>query len=193
MIWMFLIFAIIVGWLKGGKLRRLGNLDFRYLWMFIVALLLQYLIILFGGQDIKFISDYFTEIYIASYILLFIGIIINIKNRPLLIILVGSVLNFFVFIMNDGNIPVSLEGLKLAGMNEVVEIIQSGQLKLYTSLTETTKYGHLGQVISIHESFPFPQVFSIGDFIIGLGLFIFIESAMTSKGLDRRVDFGFGR
>lgn len=193
MIWMFLIFAIIVGWLKGGKLRRLGNLDFKYLWMFIIALLLQYLIILFGGQDIKFVSDYITQIYIASYILLFIGIIINIRNTPLLIVLLGSVLNFFVFVMNGGNIPVSIEGLKLAGMNDIIEVVQSGQLKLYTAITESTKYGSLGQIIAIEKSFPFPQVFSIGDFIIGIGLFIFIEATMTNRSLDRRTDFGFGR
>lgn len=193
MIWIFLVFAIIVGWLKGGKLRRLSNLDFKYLGIFVVALILQYVIIFFGNGGIEFISDYIAEIYIVSYILLFIGIIINIRNTTLIVVLIGSALNFFVFIMNSGKIPVSIKGLELAGMSESMKLIQSGKLNLYTSLTESIKYPALGQTIAISESFPFPSVFSIGDFLIALGLFIFIEASMTDKRLDNKMKFGFGR
>ncbi|MBS4535768.1 DUF5317 domain-containing protein [Clostridium sp. D2Q-14] len=193
MIWIFLILAIIVGWLKGGKLRRLGNLNFKYLGIFILALILQYVIIFFGNSDIKLISDYMDEIYIASYILLFIGILINIRNIPLIIVLIGSALNFFVFIMNSGNMPVSIKALELAGMSETVQLLQSGELRLFTSLTENIHFPVLAQTIAISEYFPFPAVFSIGDFLIALGLFVFIETSMTDKGLDRKMSFGFGR
>lgn len=193
MIWIFLVLAIIVGLLKGGKFKRLGNLNFRLLWIFILALILQYLIVLFGGANQQLITKYVKEVYIASYVLLFIGLIINIKNKPLIIVLLGTLSNFIAFILNDGKIPVLAEGLKLIGMGNIVSSLKSGELILYTNITDATQYGFLGQIITVPKPFPFPAIFSIGDLIIGFGLYIFIESTMTNPEFDRSGGFVFKR
>ncbi len=186
MLWICLIASIIIGLLRGGKISRFSKISFKSLWIFILAIVLQIAIILFGMEGTSFIIKYAKELYIASYVLLFIGIILNIKRLPFTIILIGSVLNLFVFVMNSGSIPVSVEGLELAGLENVAKLVKGGDLALYSPLTESTKYAVLGQIITIQQPYPFPQLISIGDVIVALGLFIFIQSIMLDDGLDRK-------
>lgn len=193
MIWLFLLLAVIVGYMKGGKFIRLKNLDFKLLSPIIIALIFQYLLLIFGDNDLKIIGNYVEEIYLGSFILLFIGILINIKIPSLWIIFVGAISNFVVFLMNSMSIPVSLDALKLAGMNNTIELIQNGQYKLYEIIANGTDYSLLGKVIAVDKILPISGVFSVGDILMTLGLFIFIETHMNDKKLDRRMDFGFGR
>ncbi|MGO1371862.1 MAG: DUF5317 domain-containing protein [Senegalia sp. (in: firmicutes)] len=193
MIWLFLLLAVIVGYMKGGKFIRLKNLEFKMLSPIIIALIFQYLLLIFSDNDLKIVGNYVEEIYLGSFILLFIGILLNIKMPSLWLVLIGAISNFVVFFMNGMKIPVAADALNLAGMNSTINLIENGQYKLYEIIASGTDYSLLGKVIAIDQVLPISGVFSIGDVLITLGLFVFIESHMNDKRLDNRMSFGFGK
>lgn len=180
-----MIVAIFFGKIRGGKFSRLSKLEFKKIWIFILALIIQVGVILFGVSGNKFVLKYIREINILSYVFLFLGIIINIKQRTLTIILFGMLMNVFVMFSNGWRTPVSIDGLMLAGYSELADLTLSGKLAFYIPLDEASKYGLLGKIITVPPPYFFPQILSIGDIFISLGLFLFIQSVMTDEGFDK--------
>lgn len=187
----FLVLSIIIGWIRGGELSRFQNINLKRLWILIISLGLQLFIILFGMNNVTFALDYIKELYILSYVFLVIYLLLNITNRQLVIVFVGVILNGLAFIFNNGKMPVSVEGLKLAGLNNVVDLVEANKLALYAPLTDGTKYGFLSKLIIIQKPFPYNAVLSIGDVVIALGLFIFIQSVMLDLVNDRHSGLSF--
>lgn len=180
-----MVVAIFFGKIRGGKFSRLSSLKFKKVWIFIFALIIQAAIILFGVNGNEFVLKYIRELNIASYIFMFIGIAINIRHRTLIIVLLGMLINIFVMFSNGWKMPVSIDGLLLAGYSELAELTLSGKLAFYIPLDVNSKFGLLGQIITIPPPYFFPQVLSIGDIFISLGLFLFVQSVMTNESLDR--------
>ncbi|MFA5523953.1 MAG: DUF5317 domain-containing protein [Tissierellales bacterium] len=179
------IIAILFGKISGGKFSRLAHLEFKRIWVFALALIIQASVILLGVNENEFVLKYIREINGLSYVLMFIGIIINAKYRTFLIMLLGMLMNVFVMFSNGWRTPISIDGLKLAGYSELAEITLSGKLAFYIPLDELSKYGSLSKIITIPPPYFFPQILSIGDMFISLGLFLFIHSVMTNEGLDK--------
>lgn len=180
-----MIVAILFGKIRGGKFSRLSNLEFKRIWVFMLALIIQASIILLSVNGNEFVLKYIREINATSYVLLFIGIIINAKNRTFFIVLLGMLLNVFVMFSNGWRTPISIDGLKLAGYSEIAEITLSGKLAFYVPLDEFSKYGFLSKIITIPPPYFNPQILSIGDIFISLGLFLFVHSVMTNEGYDK--------
>ncbi len=180
-----MIIAIFFGKIRGGKFSRLSKLEFKNTWVFILAVIIQATIILFGVNGNEFVLKYIRELNILSYILLFIGIVINIRHRTLLIILLGMILNIFVMFANGWRTPVSIDGLILAGYSELAELTLSGKLAFYIPLDVSSKYGLLGKIVTIPPPYFSPQILSIGDIFIFLGLFLFVQGVMTNESYDR--------
>lgn len=180
-----ILLAILFGKIRGGKFSRLSHLEFKRAWIFLLALIIQAAIILFGVNGNDFVLNYSKELYILSYVLLFIGIIINLKYRSLLIILLGTGLNIFAMINNGWKMPISIEGLLLAGYSDLAEIVSTGKLAFYIPLNESSRYGFLGKIITIPPPYFYPQLLSIGDIFITLGLFLFVQSIMTNESYSR--------
>lgn len=179
-----LIASIIIGLIRGGKLSRFSYIKFSRIWIFLLAILVQISIIFFGLGGNSFVLNFIKELYILSYVLLFIGILLNINHRSLWVVVIGSIMNLFVFLSNGWKTPISIESLNLIGLNDLAAMVEQGSITLYTPLTETTKYALLADIIAIPQPYPFPQILSIGDIVISLGLFLFVQSVILNEGLD---------
>ncbi|MGF7059811.1 DUF5317 domain-containing protein [Brassicibacter mesophilus] len=180
-----LLASIVIGLIRGGKLSRFSHIRFTKVWTFILAVILQVGIILFGLSGNHIVLKYIKEIYIASYVLLFIGILLNINYRSLWVVIIGTLANLFVFFTNGGKTPISVESLKLIGFSDLATMVEGGKVTLYTPLAESTKYAFLGDIITVPQPYPYPQILSVGDIIIALGLFLFVQSIMLNEGYDR--------
>jgi len=90
------------------------------------------------------------------------------------IILVGIILNFIIIALNSGYMPVSLGALEFAGYG--ISAITSGILDTFHSvLNKDTLAPLLGDYIPIPEPYWFPQIWSIGDLFLIVGIFIFVQ------------------
>ena len=181
-----IILSIIVGLIRGGKFTRLLKVDFKKMWILILAFVFQHFLLLINStEEIQMMGKIFRyskQLIILSYMLLFIGIFANIKYRSLWVVFGGAVLNFIVIAANQWKIPILKEGLNLIGLKNMYVMVEGGSVPLYTAISDTTKYSILGDVIVVSKPYPFPSIISIGDLLMYFGLYTLIQEIMLSEG-----------
>ncbi|WP_251548770.1 DUF5317 domain-containing protein [Neobacillus muris] len=173
-----IIISVIIGFLRKGNLKALGNLKFKWGWIFPLLLVIE--LIVFALQNkIKFLGQVSGFIYIVIYILGLLFLFINRKNPGFILILIGVFLNFLVIVINGGRMPVSLEAASVLEPGYVESLKQSLYAK-HQVLTSSTKLGFLGDIIPLSKPYPRTQIISIGDVVMNIGIFFFIQYLMLS-------------
>lgn len=180
-----ILLSLIIGLIRGGKLRRFRGINHKTLWGLILGMLIQYILIFLNRiEEMKSIDNilvYTREIIVISYILILIGIITNIKFRSLGALLVGFVLNFITLATNGWKMPILLEGVALTGLDGLYELIEKGSSSLYIPISQSTKYPILGDIIIFSNPYPITRIISLGDMIISFGIFAFILEIMLGE------------
>src|SRR5699024_2591216 len=125
-----IVISLIIGLIRGGKLRRFKMLSNKAMWVLIFGILLQYALVFLSRIEevgsISKILSYTKEISIISYILILIVIVTNLKFRSLWAVLIGFIGNFLAFAMNNWKIPILLEGIQLTNTPNLMGIVESG-------------------------------------------------------------------
>lgn len=174
-----LSFALI----KRGKIRNIGKIDIRSWYLFFISAIIQIILSLGKALNLNFaenlIDNYFFYIYFFTYMLLIIGILLNINKRFMKFIFIGIILNGIVIFSNGGKMPVSIDGFK--GINTSTEIPDREFDIKHISMGENTKFRYLGDIILIAKPYPLARIMSIGDIFIILGVFIFFPDNMIGK------------
>ncbi|KGG80097.1 DUF5317 domain-containing protein [Caloranaerobacter azorensis] len=182
--------SLVVGKVRGGKLENIGKVQIRGWYFFVLGFIIEFTSVYLKMKNIgiisTFINKYFIYVHSLSYILIFIGLILNFKNKSMILVFIGTLLNFIVIVANGGRMPVSPEGLKTAGLISNLEMLKNDMIITHTLITDSTKLSILGDIIPLSKPYPFPKMISIGDIFLGLGIFCFIQGAMTKKGIFSR-------
>jgi len=182
---MFLLYAVglglIVGYLLKGRLSRLAFLKLRFMWLILVALLIQFAI--FPLLSNRPLFPYATQpLHLLSYGLAFLFIVLNYRMFPLWIIGSGAALNLLVIAVNGGYMPCSADALTHAGVHEAaVDLVRYGMHGNTVLMGETTRFNALGDLLCIPRGIPFATVLSAGDLIIALGIVWLIVKGMTAR------------
>lgn len=181
-----ILLSLIVGKLRGGKLKGLGQVSINNAWLFILALIVEFGTLFAASAGLESVERYSMYLHAASYILLFAGIVSNRQHRSMGLVFLGSFLNFLVIFLNGGAMPVSVEALENAGLTSYAQIVSDGSMVTHQPLTSMTKLPFLADIIVLPAFYPLPKVMSVGDIIISLGLFIFIQKAMLQEKIMRQ-------
>lgn len=157
-----ILISIILGLIRGGKLKRFKSLNHKTVWVLILGILIQYILVFLSKVEeldsLRKILEYNKQLQIISYILILIGVLTNIKLRSFWVILLGYVLNFIVLVSNNWERPNLLNN----------------------SILENINFPALGDTILFSEPYPIPRIMSIGDLIISFGIFALIQEIMLS-------------
>ncbi|MBT2726773.1 DUF5317 domain-containing protein [Bacillus sp. ISL-75] len=171
-----IIISFIVGFLRKGNLRALAQLKLKWGWIFPLLLVVE-LAVFILQNDSKFLGQVSGYIYIVVYVLGLLFLFINRKNAGFNLILLGVFLNFLVMVLNGGRMPVSLDAASILPAG-YLDVFKEQLYAKHTALTESTKLGILGDIIPITDPYPRTQIISIGDIIMNIGAFLFIQSLM---------------
>lgn len=162
-----LILSIIIGLIRGGRIKRLKILNLTSIWAILLGIVIQYLLsfldIVEGNGIVDVILKYRTQIQIFSYILILIGIVLNYRIRSLWAIFVGYGLNFISIAFNGWTIP-----------NLIENSVQDVKLPI------------LGYTIEFFEPYPLPKLLTLGDIIISFGIFALIQEVMIGGSSHNR-------
>ncbi|MCX6095177.1 MAG: DUF5317 domain-containing protein [Candidatus Bipolaricaulota bacterium] len=171
---MFLIVAVIlgviIGYLSGGRLSRLALLKLKFLWLVLVALLIQFLIFpLFTDRPIL---PYGTApLHLLSYALVFLFLAMNFRILPLLAVGIGALLNLLVICVNGGYMPSSATALSRSGAADVARLlIEKGTYGNVKLMGKGTTLDALGDLLYLPKGLPLATVFSVGDLVMAFGL-----------------------
>jgi hypothetical protein len=162
--------AIAIGYLLGGRISWLSGLRVRWFPLAIVGLCMQMAPV--PGTRWPLIMLY------ASFVLLLVFGLINLKVTGFAIITVGIVLNFTVIAVNGG-MPVSRQSLIDSGQASALSsLIHSGGAKHHL-VRPSDKLTPLADVIAIPP--PVAQSASLGDLFTYGGVGVLIVGAMRRR------------
>jgi len=164
------ILALFVSLISGGKMSRLGGLILRGFWLVPLALLIQSGVYWAAVRGIGLGSSWVSPVLdTGSYFLL---LIFTYRNRSLpgmSWILLGILLNTLVIGLNGGVMPVDPFFLPEASRNALIE----GQ-GTHGLMTITTHLSFLADRFYMAIPGLQKQVFSVGDVLIDLGVFLLV-------------------
>lgn len=177
-----MLLSLLVGKLRGGKIKNLENLYINGWYLFIVSFLIEIisLLVISRGQGplSRFLEDEFFYIHILIYLSLIIGLAMNWKSLGLRISLFGSVFNFLAIIFNKGKMPVLLSALERSKLYNQISLLEEGRIMTHSLASGNTKLIILSDIIPIGKPYILPKIISIGDLLIALGLFVLIQIHM---------------
>lgn len=174
-----IVIAIILALIRGGSFRGFADLRLKHGWIFPILLIVQ--LIIFSLQSkVPWIASMSEYAFIIVYIIGLYFLWINRQHTGFMVIFVGVLLNFIVMAANGGRMPVSLEAATILDPY-FAQIIQDGVYAKHQLLTDTTWFGFLGDIIPITKPYPRDQVISIGDVVMNVGIFLFIQKLMLVK------------
>ncbi len=179
-----ILIGLIVGLFRGGVRyghRQLASLRLRGGWIFPLLLLFQFSI--FYLQErwswIASINGYlFAAVYFTGLIFLWL----NRHHRGFTLIWIGVFLNFIVMAVNGGRMPVSLEASAVLGPYYVDLLQEGGAVSKHYMMDASTHLAFLGDIIPLSNPYPRTQVISIGDVVMNVGIFLFIQYMMVDRG-----------
>jgi hypothetical protein len=172
--------SLIYGTLRRGKISGIADIDIKKPSLFIAAFVLEFGMLNLANK-FHVIMEYQSSIHFFVYLLLFIGLWYNRNNKYFRIISVGVLLNFIVIFANGGRMPVSIDALKAAGLNNLIPDLQANKIATHQVLTSSTRLKFLADVLVLPKPYPLPKTFSIGDFIMATGTFLLVTNAMLKK------------
>ncbi len=163
--WMLLVLviSIVVGWMRGGKLRNLTEIRVKMWWLlpFGFALLAASAFIPADSHDVA------VALILVSYLPLLLFVWLNRELSGMWIAGMGILMNFTVIVLNSG-MPVLEEAVMIAGGSS--DLILDAK---HVVLDETTRLPFLADVI------PLPgAVLSLGDVFLAIGIGAFLEDQM---------------
>lgn len=179
-----ILISFIVGILRKGNLRAFSQLNLKWGWVFPLLLVVQLAVFTFQN-DSKFLGQLSGFIYIIVYVIGLIFLFLNRKNPGFILIFIGVFLNFIVMVLNGGRMPVSVEASAVL-VPGYIQALKEGLYAKHAMLTPETNLGFLGDVIPISDPYPRTQIISIGDIIMNIGIFFFIQYLMVKHPLANR-------
>lgn len=178
-----LVLGIVVGLVRGGKLENFSAAAFRQPWMVFAGLALQV-----GAQAAEPSVPALHNgaagpaVLAVSYALVIGFVVLNIRFPGTLFIGVGLLLNLAVILAN-GAMPVSMAAVHAAGARSLPGL-QSGVK--HHPMGPGTHLDILGDIIPV----PALGIVSVGDVILGIGIFLLIQRLMAYQ--PRRSAGGMG-
>jgi hypothetical protein len=181
-----IIISFIVGLIRKGNLRAFSQLNLKWGWVFPLLLLVQLTVFMLQNKS-DFLGQLSGSIYILVYIIGLLFLYMNRRNPGFILIFIGVFLNFLVMVVNGGRMPVSVESAAVLDPG-YIEALKESLYAKHTMLTSTTHLGFLGDVIPISDPYPRTQIISIGDIIMNIGIFFFIQYIMVRHPLAKKRD-----
>ncbi|WP_421381655.1 DUF5317 domain-containing protein [Bacillus salacetis] len=174
-----ILFAVIVGFIRGGNFKRFGDLRFKMGWIFPLLLLIQVGIFYFQNK-VELIGQYSNLSFMAVYVVGLVFLWLNRDHPHFTIIFIGVLLNFVVMALNGGRMPVSMDAASVIDP-AYMEATKNALYAKHTLVTESTLLPYLGDIIPLSAPYPREQAISIGDVVMNIGAFLFIQSIMVGK------------
>ena len=153
-----------------GRLGALADVRLRRWWLLAIGLGLQ--VAALAGVPTALGAVLHAASYVAGGAYLFS----NLHLPGVLWVAVGAGLNLVGIAVNGGTLPASLRALRAAGLEPV-----RGAQYVNSGFVEGARLPFLGDVFAIPRWLPLSNVFSLGDVVIGVGIFVALHRLTESR------------
>jgi hypothetical protein len=182
-----ILLGLIVGLLRGSVRQGLNNLSrirLGALWVF-PALLVVQLLIFIGQREWDWLSDNAGIFLMVVYGAAMVFVWLNRAQPGFYVLLAGIAMNFLVMLLNGGKMPVSREMAEMA-IPAGLPMLEQGDGTKHLIMTESTRLPFLADVIALPPPYPIPQVISLGDLVMNVGICWFLIAVLSSRSEEKR-------
>jgi hypothetical protein len=158
--------------LAGGRLGRLEQVRIRWVGLAAVAFGVQVLIVVVVPEGDTAVH---RIVHLLTYAAAGAVLLRNLDLRFLWIVGLGGLLNLIAIAANGGVMPASRGALETAGLS-----VQSGAFA-NSDYVDSAHVAFLGDVFAIPAGWPGANVFSVGDVVMLVGLFLAVHAAAGSR------------
>lgn len=171
-----IVLAILLGLAFGGRPSRLERLRPHWWGLALAGLAIQFVPLPEGegGTDLLVRTAFLS----ASYTMLIVFAVANLRLAGMSLLLLGLALNFTVIAVNGG-MPVGADALRGSGQEDVLAALQAERTDKHHLMTEEDRLTFLADVIALPQ--PVGQAISVGDVFIYVGLAWAIAAAMRGR------------
>jgi hypothetical protein len=173
--------ALLVAFLRGGSLRNLADFHLEWGWLAGLALAIQIAAIYWlRGDSYLYLQG---GVLVASSLLLLPVVWRNRRSPGLALIGLGLALNLVVMVANGGFMPITSEAVaRIEHQHRIIQLDgverTSGSKGIVLPREETVLWA-LSDILVIPPPFPVASAFSLGDVLVAVGAFIFLQRAMV--------------
>jgi Family of unknown function (DUF5317) len=175
--------GLIVGKLTGGSFKSLATTPLQYAWLFLLGFGLKVFVFNPATSKTSWDLAYGSKIYMLSLCILAAAVLLNVPRLswPIYILAAGALLNFAVIFSNGGAMPVQPNLLAKAwGPSYVTQLSSHQFINDVQVATSSTRLGLLDDRFLISTPIA-PNVYSIGDILIGVGGLLLVCSEMHRR------------
>jgi hypothetical protein len=178
--------SLLVAWLRGVTPLALGAVRLRWLPLPLLALAVQQ--IAFGHFGGVAGPPLLWQALSGAMLLGFL--LANLRYRTLWLVAAGAALNLLVVGLNGGHMPARPADVRAIGFPQVAaRLEQEGHYQKTGRLDDATRLPLLADVIRLHLPGPGPdRLISVGDVLVGAGVFLFIQEALMPLRRRRTID-----
>lgn len=175
LVWVLLA-AVLVGYLRGGRLSRYLDHPLRWLGLPIAAFLLEMSLPLWQRLPVSETVWLAGEV-LAQYSLLILFCCLNRRQGwPMGLMALGMVCNLAAMSANGFRMPVSPAVFEHPAFASFLEMLKAGQLPEYVLVGYDAPLWFLGDVLPITVGAP--GMASVGDCLLGAGVFLLMQRLM---------------
>jgi hypothetical protein len=165
--------GIVIGRILGGSLDGLRALSFSLVPLALIGLALQ--LVLFSGPVADQVSEPVGRIvYATSTAAVFVALLANLRIVGVPVIALGAGLNLLAIVANGGVMPADPAAVASAGL------VYDGGFS-NSAIVPDPVLAPITDIFAVPASWPFANVFSIGDVLISIGLAWTIAAAMRRR------------
>jgi hypothetical protein len=176
----FILYAIpigiVLGYLLGGHIGRLGDLRLRWVPVALLGLLIQ--VALFTTELGSMFGDTAPLIYVVSNLLVFAMVLRNVRIPGMALAAVGAASNLIAIIANEGYMP--------ADPNAFASLGLGGPGYTNSTIVTDPVLPFLTDIFAMPAWIPAANVFSVGDVMLGAGVALTIALAMRAPAVAER-------
>ena len=166
LLFLALLAATLIGYATGGRFGNLAETRFRWAWVGLVAIVLQFL---------PLEGDIGSAALMISLLLLAAVATVNWRLPGFILILLGVYMNFLVISVNGG-MPITREAIEASGQTDTIAELRQLDSPKHHLRTPQDELVFLADSIGIPA--PIRQAVSIGDLTAIVGMMWFVVAAM---------------
>lgn len=170
-----IVLAILIGYLFKGRLRNISEFNYRGIWFITAGFLLEVVMKVLLAKGVLEIGAITFVMNIILYALIMTFIFLNIKDKLILTIGIGFVLNIIVIFANNCTMPVGIKAVEMLNFSGEVN-----KLGLYSMVNNNTLFVFLADIIP-YKIGPLNGIASLGDIFISIGVMGIIIREMRRK------------
>ncbi|MCA1032179.1 DUF5317 domain-containing protein [Bacillus timonensis] len=171
-----LLAGLVIGKIRGGKFTHFTDLRVKYAYLILFAFMIQYPVIIFYSKALLFAVT-------ASYVLLFLFVFYNRHLQGFLYIAIGMAMNLLVMAVNKGRMPVDVDAARALAPEDLPALL-AGEYGKHIAISDGTYLNFLGDIFFLKFPYPRPIIVSLGDIVLSIGVFLFIQKVMVDKKVN---------